>query len=530
MEDPMKLKRRHRIAFYVINLAVLLTFGSANSARAQTPTPTPTEEEQRLQHEKSLLDLKKGIEEDKRAIRAAQPNASEAAAAALPGNTTLDEGVKLESAMVSYKAMSEVANQIGREIRSTVAGANNIAIYDAQVVEKWRLHQALFPAFKGQTEDIRNHYITLLCEDVNSGVSPYFRATYCKDQANTDFTAAANPANRASMKVEAISGAIGAGATLIKSFIDIASLFRTETKIEGKPVTIDSSAFAAEVFRALQNHYRCLQTPIPAGCAPHAVSLYYPGVFQPRITDSETIFRLGQLFVFQSEAERVINEKTAGRAALVADLNNLLAQKAAAEEKLGKIKALNETVSNLNQALRYETISAFRHKLWEEKTAALVELAKLGSQTAVEGQIGALNLSIAGKKAAINAIDGPVQQLKDLNDRFQAFADQYLKVDASGSNVLASFIKAEDIERIMGNDNSYWLELKSVSAGGNNRTRKHLIWFFAGARLDHSGGIIAEYTLYNQQGAVVRSDKIAYYNGYIQPKNIKNGKLVDTVQ
>lgn len=527
----MKLKRRNRFVFFTVSLAVLLTFGRANSALAQTPTPTPSEEEQRLQQEKALLDLKKGIEEDKKAIRDAQPKASDAAASALPGNTTLDEGVKLESAIVSYKAMSEVANQMAQEIRTTVGSANNFAIYDAQVVDRWRFHQALFPAFKGQTEDIRDHYIRLLCEDIHSGVSQHFRDTQCKDTtaANADFNTA-HRAERSLLKTEAVNAAVGAGATLIKSFIDIASLFRTETKIEGKTVTIDNSAFAAEVFRALQNHYQCVQPPVPPGCSVHPISLYYPGVFHPRIDESETIFRIGQLYVFQTEAERIINAKTASRPALANQLNNLTAQKNDAEEKLEKIQILKQAVTNLNAALRLERVPSFRRKLWEEKTEVLTQLGQLGSETGLQTHIGALNGAIAGIKAAINALDAAVKELKDLNDRFQAFADQYLKLDAAGSNMLAVFIKSEDIQRIMGDDNSYWIELKSVTAGGNNRTRKNLIWFFAGARLDHSGGIVAEYTLYNQQGKVVRSDKIAYYNGYVQPKKISNGKFADPVK
>jgi hypothetical protein len=91
------------------------------------------------------------------------------------------------------------------------------------------------------------------------------------------------------------------------------------------------------------------------------------------------------------------------------------------------------------------------------------------------------------------------------------------------------FIKSEDIERIMGNEESYWIEVKSIVAGGNNRTRKNLIWFFLGPRVDHSGGVIAEYTIYDHTGEVVTSDKIAYYEGYKRPKQIENGKLLDII-
>jgi len=67
-------------------------------------------------------------------------------------------------------------------------------------------------------------------------------------------------------------------------------------------------------------------------------------------------------------------------------------------------------------------------------------------------------------------------------------------------------------------------EIKSVSSGGNNRTRKNLLRFFTGAKLDHSGGVIIEYTLYENSGAVVYSDKLSIYEGYVEPKKIRGTK------
>jgi len=521
------LVRLLRITFFMIWFGLAAVAGFA-----QSPTPSPhipSEEELRLEEQKRLLTLQKDIELAKKAIRDAQPETPKPTATPLPGDTTLNEGVRLETAMVSYKSMSEIANEIGKEIRLSANGATNFAIYDPQVVRDWRFHQALFPAFKGQTEDIRNHYITLLCEDVNSGVSAHFRTTYCIARGGRNF-GALNKANRSSMKLEAVSAAIGAGATLIKAFVDLAALFRTETKIEGSSVTIDSSAFVAEVFRSLKNHYGCVQKPIPPRCVPTNPVFYYPGVFQPRIDESETVFGIGQLYIFKTEADRVIKAKTLGKPALVNQLNSLLAQKNEEEQALEKINELTEVVGNLNRSLAHETIPSFRRKLWAEKTETLVELGRLGPAAIHIANIATFDRSIAAKRVAINTIDAPVKNLTDLNERFQTFVDQFVKIDDKGTNALALFIKSEDIEKIMGNGTSYWLEIKSVSAGGNNRTRKNLIWFFAGARVDHSGGMIAEYTLYNQSGAVVSSDKIAYYEGYIQPKHIKKGKLKDIVR
>lgn len=141
----MKLKRRNRIVSFTVSLAVLLMFSRAHSALAQTPTPTPSEEEQRLQREKALLDLKKGIEEDKKAIRDAQPQVS---ATPLAGDTTLTEGVRLETEIVSYKAMAEAAKIISAEIKNDASGATAIAIYDGQTIKDWRFLSGAFSEFQ----------------------------------------------------------------------------------------------------------------------------------------------------------------------------------------------------------------------------------------------------------------------------------------------------------------------------------------------------------------------------------------------
>jgi hypothetical protein len=379
----------------------------------------------------------------------------------------------------------------------------------------------LFPAFKGQTEDIRNQYVELLCVTFKNDTSQIFKDTFCKSREDVEFSAA-REATREEAKLEAVHAAVGAAATLIKSFIDIAALFRTDTKIEGASVNLDDRALVAEVFRALKFRYCVTGTH---GCP----SLYNPAAFHPRLEESDTVFRVGQLFVFKTEADRIIKDKTAGRPPLVNQLNDLVAKKSKAEEILQKVLDLTRVVDNLTVALAREKVPHFRAKLWEERTKVEVELRKLGSAADVQAEIANLDVAIAAKRAAIKAIDDPVKSLTDLNERFRNFVDQFIKTDEKGSNTLAMFIKSEDIERIMGNRQSFWIEVKSIAAGGNNRTRKNLIWFFLGPRLDHSGGVIAEYTIHDNTGAVVTSDKIAYYEGYKEPKKIQNAKLPDVI-
>ncbi|HMG75081.1 MAG TPA: hypothetical protein VK582_16380, partial [Pyrinomonadaceae bacterium] len=309
--------------------------------------------------------------------------------------------------------------------------------------------------------------------------------------------------------------AFGAGSTLLKSFIDLAALFRSDTKIQGVTFTIDESAMVAEVFRALKNDYGAAN-----------ISLYYPKVFPPRIKHaSETVTVVGDLFIYKAEADSVIKKKNADKDATVALMADPSSKKAKLEETLAEVKALTNKLDGLQTALQQETNPALRKKIKAEIATVKVELAKLGeTEASLNGKIDAVKLVLAPLEARVKQLNADVKRLTNLNERFLAFVTDFVKVDSSGLNALALFIKAEDIENAMEDPQSYWLEIKSVSSGGNNRTRKNLLRFFTGAKLDHSGGVIIEYTLYENSGAVVYSDKLSIYEGYVEPKKIRGTK------
>ena len=67
--------------------------------------------------------------------------------------------------------------------------------------------------------------------------------------------------------------------------------------------------------------------------------------------------------------------------------------------------------------------------------------------------------------------------------------------------------------------------MNSVGAGGNNRTRKNLFTFFAGSRIDHSGGIIVEYELLNPEWQYVDGRKMQVYEGYLSSKKIRDNRI-----
>lgn len=495
-----------------------------------TPNPTPTEEQLKLEQEKRLIELQRDIELAKKAIRDAQPQPAPPpppSATPLAGDTTLND-VKLEPEIVSYKAMSEAAMMLVRDIDAKLAAEDGngikirtLSIYDAQIVKDWRFYQALFPAFEGQVKDIKQQYQDLLCADPDTNGG--FKTRHC-DSANMPKN---SPRTSARMLVgpAAVQGAFAAGTTLVKSFIDLASLFRTDTKLEGKSLTIDESALVAEVFRELKNKHK------------DNLTLYYPEVFPPRANPDErspTVTIIGELFLFKAEADRLIKLKGEQNEADQKTLEEPTAKKHKASQELGQLKQFKETLQKLEESLAQETSPITKRKLRAEIARTKTELSKLVVPDKVDFRIKELTLNITlledrmkPIKATLESREATTKSLRELNERFLKFVDQFLKPDNTGTNALTLFIKSEDIQLIMGDHNCYWLEIKAVSAGGNNRTRKNLIWFFTGPRVDHSGGVILNYTIYDRTGAVVLSDKLTHYEGYREPKRLINNKKPD---
>ena len=522
-----------RIALLLVFVAVGAAAASAQGGTTPAATPTPTEEELRLQEQKRLIELQRDIELAKKAIRDAQPEEPDKPAPPAPsatplaGDTTL-ENVKLEPEMVSYRAMSDAADTISREIKTKKPGAQNIAIYDSQVVRDWRFYKALNPTFQAQITDLTTRYGGELCAIAGQFPGEKFVSNDAIVNHNCGGVAHGFVLAPATLQT-----AFAAGTSLLKSFVDLTALFRTETKIQGVSFTVEESALVAELFRSLRNQY---------GSGAGAVKLYYPEVFPPRVTtgDSETVTLIGSLFLDKTEADDTIAKMSAAVDKANKDLKEPSELKSQLEGQLERIQGLDKRVRNLKLAVAAETKPEVIKILLAEIGAARAELASLGAPTdaALKLKVAELKKGIAAqdvvikpKKDLIDQLQTHIKMLTGLNTRFLAFIDEATKVGADGTSPLARFIKSEDIDKAMPGTESYWLEIKSVSAGGNNRTRKNLLRYLTGAKLDHSGGVILEYTLYDGTGAVVYSDKLSVYGGYVEPKVIRNKeKFKDVVQ
>jgi hypothetical protein len=505
------------IATLLLLLLLSIAGGTAaaqDSTATPSATPTPTVAEQRLDEQNRLLEKQKTNAQLKKDIREAQP---QPATTPLEGKTNVDENVVIETQMVTYKAMSDVADRIGDEIYQKFPRARAIAVYDAEELENLKNYRATSPILTGRIDSLLAQYDAVF---LRLSQIPEPRLTSQRNSRLT-ITTTREPNSITTNSVSAlaeISGPIAAATIGLRTFADLLALMRSDTDIKGKSVTVEESAMVAETFRALRNRFGA------------TVTLYYPKVVSPdvdlegclqgnnRVFCSSTLSALAGLYVKREEADRKLSEETFDTAF---QFESLAKQKAEADDS---IKALTKQIGDLKlerlhaelaKAWTPAQVATFENFIRELETARrTAESAKTAAQSQLE--------YFARKKDVL-------EQLKGINEQADQLVAGLSKADEkTGRTELANFMRAENIERVVSND-GYWLELKSISAGGNNRTRKNLFRYFSGAKLDHSGGMIVEWALYDRRGASVESNKDSSYAGYHTPKEIEGGKLQDAV-
>ena len=491
-------------------------------AAAQEPTatpsatPTPTAEELRLDEQNRLLEKKKTNAQLKKDIRDAQPQPT---TTPLEGKTTVDENVVIETQMVTYKAMSDVADRIGNEIYQKFPGAQSIAIYDAEELENLKHYRAMSPILTGRIESLEKQYDNVLPRlTQNSKLLMSFKIRNSLVEASAATTASNALTTSSVESLTSFTDPITAATIGLRTFADLMALFRSDTDIKGKSVTVEESAIVAETFRALRNRFS------------GNLSLYYPKVVSPEVfleecrvgTDrtycSPTLSALAGLYAKKEEADRKLSEQMADA---TFQFERFTKQQATAEEE---VKSLAKQISDL----KLERLHAELEKPWTPVQIAKFE--KFIGELAATRQMALSTKTVAESQLqTLSNVKDVLEQLKGLNQQADQLVAGLIKADEkTGLSELANFLRAENIDRMIGKD-GYWLELKSISAGGNNRTRKNFFRYFSGAKLDHSGGMIIEWALYDRKGVSVDSNKDSSYAGYHAPKEIESGKLQDAV-
>ncbi len=464
-ETPM-----FRRTFLKSALGVALLFVLSQLMIAQDPSPTPSEEELRLQEQNRLLKLKKENATLKNDIREAilSPTSTP-----LPGTVELTK-VTMEPQMMSYSAMSTACHCIATKINSTAGDAQLIVIYDSTAVAGLKHYRLSYPIAAERLDGITKRM---------------------EEETKPANAIDGNPAL-----------AVGAGLSfaedVLKSFADVLAMFRGDTEIDGVDVTINAKALTAEMLSALNERYG------------PAIILYDPGSFSP---DEAAAKENGN---FKSQILKSLLKGYRAR--------NTLLQMIAA---IHKVTNAGEVAIN-NFEAEIAGLKKEIAKLEAELKKAKSKKEKGEKEVAIENakaDIDAKMKSIEDAKEAIAKSKARQVRLNELLKEFDSLMTELTTIsEKTGTNDLLTFLKAESLELVLSEagTNYYWLDIASVSAGGNNRTRKNLLTFFGGSKIDHSGGIVLEWQLLNPKWRFIDGGKTQVYEGYLGSKEIRKNRGV----
>ncbi len=519
-----------------------------------TPSPTPDAELERLKRETALSNERAAQAENDKKIAEAQKAELEArfpkpSTSPLAGTTTISEGAVIESQIISYRSLRNAADKIVDNIREaliTVKNTNrNLAVFnerDVNLILSYRVADA-------QIAIIENGYKSLM--------KP---------------TPTPTPPGPGAPK-GALRTALSATESFLGAFVDLTALLRTNVDIKGQTFVIDEAPLAAEIFRAARE-------PISVNDKSHKIAgaLYYPYVFPVDVystTDStllkhledtrelrvlaeklfddlvKTVHDLGEANVavktlkqsvketipkqttttvlkaaniikancpaLNNEAEEIKNKPEDQQGQAMIDLIEDARHKCRRmnRNKLEELLGLGDTLKELSENLaEAKTKLGKAEKAQKDLTTKLLELeSKL--------QLGSIADATDLDEITEHA-DAAIARLTAINAQFDSLVHALITTEAGSANLLTNYIRTERlIEKITVDD--YWLQLKVINAGGNNRIKTNLIVdiFRGGNRVSHSGGVIVQYHLFNSEGQSIRSGTVSDYTSYIDAKKIK---------
>lgn len=521
----------------------------AEETPTPAPSPTPDEETKRLELEKAQATLRKEkAEADKAAAEARKAEQDlkfpAPSSSPLEGKTTV-EGAVIESQMVSYVSMARAANRIIDGINSifpTKEGKTiqNLAVYNERDVNFLLSYRTA----RSQVEVTRQGYCGILAAGTTGDLCPPPKT------GPQGAEAVAPPV----LPLLAIRSFLGA-------FVDATSLLRTNVEIKGQTFVIDEAPLVAEVFRAARR---------PSIGLPSNVNLYYPYVFPPNVsTDTGSVLlaeleRVRKLRVASdklaadmAEAKKSLEETQANIKQLTGQINEALPRRrneslAAAANivkancrnlvpEVNNVLALPEKPQQADAMLRLVTRISDENacpgfdperleQLLTVKDSLADAIAKLAKAVEDKAKAEKEELRLKGVirdlVAKLNPAftpDDALAQLKALGTVFDNLVKALVQVDASGTNPLTNYIRTEALLSALPPAGSYWLQLKVVNAGGNNRIKTNLLVdiFTGGNRVSHSGGVIVQYNLFDSNGKSIVSDTIADYTNYIKADKVR---------
>lgn len=510
-----------------------------------------------LKLQKEIADYEKGIAESEKAKRDAKfpkPDTK-----ALEGKTEINDNAVIESQMVAYVSMAKAANKIIQAIKAN--GIENLAIYNERDLN-------LLTSYKVST-----HKIQLIRDGYCSLLAPQ---TITKIKLDTICPSPPPGKMRANL-----INPLSIANSFLGAFVDLTALLRTNVQIKGQTFDIDEAPLVAEVFRAARRTDGLgsdVKLYYPLVMAPNVNPQQKSEILG--ILEKVNLLRVeaGALLSDIQKKSKDLAESDDNVKGMKKSIKDLKRQK---EDAKGAAKRLLEAYCRTlahkklklpeNEALDDEEKEELKllakltmgcRNMPDEKRELALELrdtikgirgrlSQVASDLTDENQTNySLKKELSDLLLKLNAdlqkpeeLSVAIARLKAVNDQFDKFVSSLVEVDSvTGLNTLTSYIRAEQLKTALPEyaipfqdaekdskdkakeTKSYWLQLKVIKAGGNNRIKTNLLWdiFTGGNRMSHSGGAIVEYILYDAYGTSVASDTIAEYTNYIKAGKVKD--------
>jgi|GEM_PF-4669911 len=424
----------------------------------------------------------------------------------LAGNVTGAGNQFMEVEMQTYKAMQRVTDRIACEVKATAKHAKVIVLYKPADYALWRNYKLLQPTLTTQLESMKTEYEAWL----NS--------------------TSATPASLS------LVGVIPAVTTAVRSFIDLAAFFRSDIEITPKEVQIDENALRGGMTHSLRwvafdSSGNCASGDFNPNLKIYDPSMFYPSNSATGDLDAPILTTLEELAKLRSRAEAEISKLEIETAELEQKRSKakLAAEKVAALNAIIKnnpeiLTKLNKQISETKDQDEKKALRAARNSVLTELNQANQNLPQAVSdaQTAQQDFEAANTAFDSTKKLKI-------VRLKQLNSDLGKLLADFTKADpTTGLSPLMMYVRAENLDSVLRKQNKrdlnlnevYWLQIKSIRAGGSNRVTKNLIRYFYKPDISYSGGSIIEFALSDKNGDMILSNTKGGYEKYRKASKI----------
>jgi hypothetical protein len=552
---------------------------SAQDPANPTATPTPDAELEKAKRDAALSTERATQAENEKKIAEAQKAELEArfpkpTTSPLAGTTTV-EGAVIESQIISYVALKRVADNIVDSIcqdpycqnrftnashASKVSGcAPKLAIYNERDVNLILSYMVA----RDQVNILGGEYAKLMNVPPPAQIPVPGPSPCDTEEKSMPPPPQENKHGMMSIARTAIAP-LSIASSFLGAFVDLTALLRTNVEIKGQTFVIDEAPLAAEVFRAARERTNINE-------------LYYPYVFPPKVNSTDSSALLGQL-----EATHKLRVAAEQRLGSLMQTSKDLAETNDAIKKLNKsiattlpnqthtavlasgniIKAncrvLSGEVDQVESLPPAQQASAMASLIEHaRKTCRRMRPDKLEQLLALSDALTQLQKDLAQAKADLgkatqqqtdlsqkladlvslldldpisdptdpeevkDRADVAAARLKGINTQFDNLIAALIGGESGTPNALTNYIRTERLLSVLG-EKDLWLQIKVINAGGNNRIKTNLLVdiFRGGNRLSHSGGLIAQYHLFNASGQSMASGVVSEYTKYVDAKKI----------